>query len=75
MDYLIDSLGEICPVPIIMLERKIKEVKKDDRIILETDHSCSTSNVVEHVANKYGYPTEVTMISEGIWQIIITKNT
>ncbi len=74
MDYHIDSIGEICPVPIIMLERKMKEVKKDDRIILHTDHSCSTSNVVEHVITKYGFPAEIKMISEGIWHIIITIN-
>ena len=45
MDHYVDSLGEICPIPIIKVERKLKEAALSDRIILETDHSCSTSNV------------------------------
>jgi len=74
MDHPIDSMGDICPIPIIKIEKKLKEAGVSDRIILESDHSCSTSSVVEHFKQKYGYPVEVIMVDEGIWHIIITKN-
>jgi TusA-related sulfurtransferase len=73
MDHPVDSLGDICPIPIIKIEKKLKEAKVTDRIVLESDHSCSTSSVVNHFKTKYGYPTEVIRVDEGVWHIIITK--
>jgi len=73
MDHLVDSLGDICPIPIIKAERKLKEAVDADRIVIETDHSCSTSSVINHFKTKYGYPTEVKKVSEGVWHIIIEK--
>lgn len=73
MDHLIDSLGDICPIPIIKIERKLKDAKVSDRIVLESDHSCSTSSVINHFKTKYGYPTEAVKVAEGVWHIIITK--
>ncbi len=73
MDHPIDALGDICPIPIIKIEKKLKEAGISDRIILESDHTCSTSSVVNHFKKKYDYPTEVITVDEGIWHIIITK--
>ncbi len=71
MDHIIDSMGDICPIPIIKIEKKLKEANDSDRIILESDHSCSTSSVVNHFETKYGYPTEVVKVDEGVWNIIV----
>ncbi len=73
MDHIVDSMGDICPIPIIKIERKLKDAKVSDRIILESDHSCSTSSVVNHFETKYGYPSEIVKVDEGVWNIIITK--
>ncbi len=73
MDHPVDSLGDICPIPIIKIEKKLKEAQVTDRIVLESDHSCSTSSVVNHFKAKYGYPAEVVRVDEGVWHIIITK--
>ena len=73
MDHLVDSLGDICPIPIIKVERKLKKISRMDRIILESDHSCSTSSVINHFKNKYDYPAEVVKVGEGVWHIIIVK--
>lgn len=73
MDHHIDSLGDICPIPIIKIEQKLKVANLSDRIILESDHSCSTSSVVNHFITKYGYPAETIKVAEGIWHIVITK--
>lgn len=73
MDHLIDSMGDICPIPIIKIEQKLKKASVSDRIILESDHSCSTTSVVNHFETKYGYPVEVVVVDEGVWNIIVTK--
>lgn len=65
MDHPIDSMGDICPIPIIKIEKELKEAKISDRIILESDHSCSTSSVVNHFKTKYDYPAEIIKRDEG----------
>jgi tRNA 2-thiouridine synthesizing protein A len=73
LDHIVCSIGDICPIPIIKAERKLKELKSDERIILETDHSCSTSSVINHFKTKYGYPVEIAKVADGLWNIIIVK--
>ncbi len=73
MDHFVDALGEMCPIPIIKAEKKMLQISVSDRVILETDHSCSISSVTNHFKSKYGYSTEIMEIEEGIWQIIIEK--
>jgi len=73
VDHLVDSFGDICPIPIIKAERKLKEIKVNERVVIESDHSCSTSSVVNHFKTKYGYPAEAVKVSDGVWQIIIVK--
>jgi tRNA 2-thiouridine synthesizing protein A len=72
-DHFIDSLGEMCPIPIIRAEKKIKQIKVKERVVLKTDHSCSISSVTTHFQGKYGYICSVTEEEEGIWRIIIEK--
>ncbi len=73
MDHFIDALGEMCPIPIIKAEKKLEQVSANDRVILETDHSCSISSVTNHFKSKYGYNSEIIEVEEGIWQIVIEK--
>jgi tRNA 2-thiouridine synthesizing protein A len=73
MDHVVCSMGDICPIPIIKVERKLKGIEINDRVILETDHSCSTSSVSNHFKTKYGYPVETIKVADGVWKIIIVK--
>jgi len=73
MDHFVDALGDICPIPIIKVEKILKQVKANERIVLETDHSCSIASVTNHFQKKFGYPTTITEVEEGVWQIIIIK--
>ena len=73
MDHLIDALGEMCPVPIIRAEIKLLQIKPQERIIIKTDHSCSSSSVVSYFKTKYKFPCEVRQIDYGIWEIIKKK--
>ncbi len=73
MDHFIDALGEMCPIPIIRAEKIFRKIAVNDRVVLETDHSCSLSSVTNHFKSKYNYSHEVVEVEDGIWQIIIIK--
>jgi TusA-related sulfurtransferase len=73
VDHFIDALGEMCPVPIIRAEMKLLKLKPRERVIIKTDHSCSSSSVVSHFMSKYRYPCEVRQVDDGIWEIVIEK--
>ncbi len=73
MDQFIDALGEMCPIPILRAEKALKKLKVSQRVVLETDHSCSIASVTNHFKEKYGYYCSVKEIDEGIWQILIEK--
>ncbi|MGB9662601.1 MAG: sulfurtransferase TusA family protein [Moorellaceae bacterium] len=71
-EYILDALGEACPVPLIRTEKKMKELKVGDILIVQVDHSCAMKNVPEW-ARKQGYNVELEEVEEGRWDIIIEK--
>lgn len=73
MDHNIDAIGEFCPIPIIRAEVKLTQIKPGDRVVITTDHTCSSASVVGHFESKYNYPCSVMQIGEGIWEITILK--
>jgi tRNA 2-thiouridine synthesizing protein A len=73
VEHFVDSLGEMCPIPIIKAEKKLKTLKPGEKLILETDHSCSIQSVTGHFEKKYGYICSIVEVEEGIWQIEIIK--
>ena len=73
MENFIDALGEMCPIPILKAEKALKKLKKGEKLILETDHSCSIQSVLNHFEEKYNYHCKYVEVEEGIWQITIEK--
>jgi tRNA 2-thiouridine synthesizing protein A len=73
MEHFVDALGDMCPIPIIKAEKKLKLLAVNDLVILETDHSCSLASVTNHFNKKYGYKTRIKEVAKGIWQITIEK--
>ncbi|MCT4598429.1 MAG: sulfurtransferase TusA family protein [Vallitalea sp.] len=71
-EYVIDSLGEACPVPLIKAQNKLKEMAVGDVLILQIDHSCAMKNVPEW-ARKDGHNVEVEEVDDGEWEVIIEK--
>lgn len=71
-EYVIDALGEACPVPLIKAQNQIKAAEVGDVVILQIDHSCAMKNVPEW-ARKDGYNVEVEEVDDGEWEVIIEK--
>ncbi len=71
-DYKLEVWGEMCPLPLLKVQRKIKEIKSGDSITLETEHSC-TSRAVAQWAKEKNYEFEEEEIVNGIWRLRIIK--
>jgi TusA-related sulfurtransferase len=66
----IDCFGDICPVPIMKIEKQLKTLPDGEVLEVVTDHSCT----VESVANKFKkYSVESEEVMNGVWEIRITK--
>lgn len=73
MKHFINSVGDICPVPLFKVEEKLKNIKKGDVIVLDTDHSCAAINIKNEMAKK-GMKVKIKEIDNGIWQVYIKKS-
>jgi TusA-related sulfurtransferase len=72
-EYIVDALGEACPIPLLKVQKKWAELKAGDVLIVNIDHSCALKNIPEW-ARKEGHNVEVDEVEEGVWDIYIEKN-
>lgn len=68
----IDCLGDICPIPVIMLEHGLERCEKGESILLVTDHSCVPKSV-EDLCRKRGLGFSSEEVACGVWELTITK--
>lgn len=66
----IDCLGDICPVPIVRLQKKLAQIKKGVPVMLVTDHSC-TCQSVNDFCKLHNLRCEVDEVIAGVWEIMI----
>ena len=69
---IIDCLGDMCPVPIIKIQKELKNMKTGTSIKVTTDHSCSVESIKNHFSSK-NIIVEFDEVMNGIWEIILTR--
>lgn len=72
-EHYLEVWGEMCPIPLLKAEKRLKELTPQDILILETDHSC-TARTMENWAKKKKYKYQVDEVDNGIWRITIQKH-
>lgn len=70
--YEMDIWGEMCPIPLIKAQKKLKSMNCGDILILETEHSCTSRGIVVW-ANEHGYRITEQEVTNGIWHLELTK--
>ena len=68
----IDCLGDMCPIPILKIQKELKKTKPGVSIKIITDHSCVAESIKNHYSNK-NHSFEFDEVMNGVWEIIITK--
>ena len=67
----IDCFGDICPVPILKINKELPKLQIGETLEVVTDHGC----VVESIKDKYKkYCVKTEEVLNGVWEIRITKN-
>lgn len=69
----LDCLGEICPVPLLKVQDKMKQLEIGDTLVVNVDYSCAMKNVPDWAKNE-GHDVEVKTVNNGEWKITIKKN-
>jgi len=70
---IIDSFGEMCPIPVLRIEEEIKLLNNGESFMIVVDHSC----VVESIRDKYkkrNVTVKIDEVMNGVWEITVTKN-
>ena len=67
---IIDCFGDICPIPVLKIAKKLKSINKGDEFMVVTDHSCTLESIRDQ------YSAQVVKIDEvmnGVWEVTFKK--
>ncbi len=64
----LDCFGDICPIPVIKVQKEMQNLKTGDKFMLITDHSC----VLKSIMDKYNN-ISIEEPMNGVWEITFTK--
>lgn len=68
----IDCLGDMCPIPVLKIQKELKKTKNGVSIKVITDHSCVVESIKSHFASK-DITFELDEVMNGIWEITLKK--
>lgn len=66
----IDCLGEVCPVPVLMLRKHRQAIHRGEKVLLVTDHSCARTSIAEY-CQQAGLQCSAQEVINGVWEIRI----
>lgn len=67
----IDCLGEICPHPMLLLQKEYDALCSGESVLLVTDHHCTLSAVGVY-CDAQGFRYSTNEVIPGVWEITIT---
>ncbi|MEG0271157.1 MAG: sulfurtransferase TusA family protein [Clostridia bacterium] len=68
----LDCLGDVCPLPLMKLQREKERLERGERVRVITDHSC-TCESLQNYCKRNGYRVEMEEPVSGVWEITISK--
>ncbi len=67
---IIDCMGDMCPIPMMKIEMKLKSIKSGEAFMVVTDHSCT----IVSIKSKYArHITKIDEVMNGVWEIFLKK--
>ena len=68
----IDCFGDMCPVPILKIEEKLKETRVGQEFMLVTDHSCTVESI-KQIYKKRNVEFRIEEVMNGVWEVYVKK--
>ena len=65
---VLDCFGDICPIPIIKVQKELKTLGEGEQFMLITDHSCVVKSIKDTYKNVF-----IEEPMNGVWEITFTK--
>ncbi|RRJ65112.1 sulfurtransferase TusA family protein [Paenibacillus oralis] len=66
----IDCMGEVCPVPVLMLKKHHQAICRGEKVLLLTDHSCARKSITEY-CKQTRLRCSAQEVMNGVWEISI----
>lgn len=71
--YRLDTVGQVCPFPLVEAKQAIKDLAPGDELIIDFDCTQATDSI-PHWAAAAGYPvTNFEQIGDATWTITVQK--
>lgn len=68
---IVDTRGQLCPAPIILTKRALKETVEGESFVVVTDNQVSFNNLQRFLKdNKSGFTVDE---AAGVWRLTVTK--
>ncbi len=67
---IIDCLGDMCPIPMIKVEKMLELMKPGDEFMVVSDHSCTVASIREKY---FRHITKIDEVMIGVWEIFLKK--
>lgn len=71
--YKLDAIGEVCPVPLMLVTRKMQELAPGDELMIRTDFSRAVRNILDWAARQGHEIVEVEEPEAGLWDISLRR--
>jgi len=67
----IDCFGDICPIPLLKMQRELSHLEPGESFMMVVDHSCVIESIKENLSkSKYTYTVDEVM--NGVWEITVS---
>lgn len=71
--YRLDTVGQVCPFPLVEAKQAIKQLTPGDELIIDFDCTQATDSI-PHWAAAQGYPvTNFEQVGDASWTITVQK--
>ncbi|MDD1718633.1 MAG: sulfurtransferase TusA family protein [Methanoregulaceae archaeon] len=68
----LDYLGQVCPLPAILVRKEIKKMNPGDVFVVKVDCPPAIEAIPE-IAQSSGIDAKVVKVGSGNWEITLTK--
>lgn len=71
--YQLDTVGQVCPFPLVEAKQAIKQLEVGDELVIDFDCTQATDSI-PHWAAASGYPvTNFEQVGDASWTITVQK--
>lgn len=69
----LNCLGDVCPLPLMRLQKEDAAIQAGESVLIITDHSCTCEGLRKYCA-QHGYHAQVEEPVNGVWEVTISKS-